>query len=153
LKNVRIEHIDLRQRLLHIPRPKGGEEKAFAIPLSRPMIRCIIRAIRFGQILYPEHAKHWLFPADSETGHLVEHKEERDVVSKWGNDLRQSYRTLAILSSELFAEAASKKRLSSVPTADRECVARLHQSRRIEIRCLPILRVLRPFWLRSQCQG
>jgi site-specific recombinase XerD len=95
LKNVRIEHIDLRQRLLHIPRPKGGEEKAFAIPLSRPMIRCIIRTIRFGRILYPEHAKHWLFPADSETGHLVEHKEERDVVSKWGNDLRQSYRTLA----------------------------------------------------------
>lgn len=95
LKNVRVEHIDLRQRLLHIPRPKGGEEKAFDIPLSRSMIRCIIRAIRFGQILYPERAKNWLFPADSETGHLVEHKEERDVLSKWGNDLRQSYRTLA----------------------------------------------------------
>ncbi len=46
-----------------------------------------------------------------------------------------------------------QERLSSVPTADRECVARLHQSRRVEIRCLPILRVLRPFWLRSQCQG
>lgn len=26
---------------------------------------------------------------------LVEHKEEGDVLSKWGNDLRQSYRTLA----------------------------------------------------------
>jgi hypothetical protein len=24
----------------------------------------------------------------------VEHKEDRDVLSKWGNDLRQSYRTL-----------------------------------------------------------
>jgi hypothetical protein len=36
-----------------------------------------------------------LFPADSEVGHLVEHKEERDVLTKWGNDLRQSYRTLA----------------------------------------------------------
>src|SRR5713101_5166645 len=30
-----------------------------------------------------------------ETGHLVEHKEERNILSKWGNDLRQSYRTLA----------------------------------------------------------
>jgi hypothetical protein len=59
------------------------------------MIRCIIRAIRFGRILHAERAKNWLFPADSETGHLVEHKEERDVLSKWGNDLRQSYRTLA----------------------------------------------------------
>lgn len=95
LKNVRIEHIDLRQRLVHIPRPKGGEEKAFDIPLSRPMMRCIIRAIRLGRMVYPEQAKYWLFPADSETGHLVEHKEERNVLSKWGNDLRQSYRTLA----------------------------------------------------------
>lgn len=59
------------------------------------MIRCIIRAIRIGHVFYPEQAKTWLFPADSETGHLVEHKEERDVLSKWGNDLRQSYRTIA----------------------------------------------------------
>jgi site-specific recombinase XerD len=95
LKNVRIEHIDLRRRLVNIPRPKGGEEKAFDIPLSRPMIRCIIRAIRLGRMLHAEHAKTWLFPADSEMGHLVEHKEERNVLSKWGNDLRQSYRTLA----------------------------------------------------------
>jgi len=95
LKNLRIQHIDLRQRMIHIPRPKGGEAKAFDIPLSRPMIRCIIRAIRWGRVMYPEQAKSWLFPADSESGHLVEHKEERDLLSKWGNDLRQSYRTLA----------------------------------------------------------
>ncbi|WP_426436976.1 hypothetical protein [Bradyrhizobium genosp. P] len=45
--------------------------------------------------MYPEQMNSWLFPADSEVGHLAEHKEERDVLSKWGNDLRQSYRTLA----------------------------------------------------------
>jgi hypothetical protein len=28
--------------------------------------------------------------ADSSAGHLIEHKEERDVLSRWGNDLRQS---------------------------------------------------------------
>jgi integrase len=95
LKNVRLEHIDFKQRLLSIPRPKGGEEKAFDIPLSRLMVRCIIRAIRLGRSMYPEQSRTWLFPADSDTGHLVEHKEERDVLSKWGNDLRQSYRTLA----------------------------------------------------------
>lgn len=95
LKKVRIEHIDLQQRMIHIPKPKGGEEKAFDIPLSRPMICCIIRAVRFGQIMYSKQAKSWLFPAESELGHLVEHKEKRDVLSKWGNDLRQSYRTLA----------------------------------------------------------
>jgi len=95
LKNVRIEHIDFRSRLLHIPKPKGGVKKAFDIPLSRPMIRCILRSIRAGRILYPDQAEFWLFPADSDSGHLIEHKEERVVLSKWGNDLRQSYRTLA----------------------------------------------------------
>lgn len=95
LKNVRIEHIDFRSRLLRIPKPKGGVKKAFDIPLSRPMIRCIVRAMRAGRILFPDQAEFWLFPADSDSGHLIEHKEERDVLSKWGNDLRQSYRTLA----------------------------------------------------------
>jgi hypothetical protein len=95
LKRARIEHIDLRARLLHIPRPKGGEERAFDIPLSRTMIRCIIRTIRIGRILYPDQAAKWLFPAESESGHLEEHKEDRADLSKWGNDLRQSYRTIA----------------------------------------------------------
>lgn len=95
LKNARIQRIDLRTRVLHIPKPKGGEERAFDIPLSHAMIRCIIRAIRIGRMLYPDQAKEWLFPADSESGHLIEHKEEREVLSKWGNDLRQSYRTIA----------------------------------------------------------
>ncbi|MFY9830839.1 MAG: hypothetical protein WAK69_19990 [Rhodoplanes sp.] len=95
LKRSRLEHIDFRARLLHIPRPKGGEERAFDIPLSRAMIRCIIRAIRIGRMLYPGQAPVWLFPADSESGHLVEHKEDRVELSKWGNDLRQSYRTIA----------------------------------------------------------
>lgn len=95
LKSVRIEHIDFRSRLLHIPKPKGGVKKAFGIPLSRPMIRCIPRAMRVGRILYPEQAEFWLFPADGDSRHLIEHKEERDDLSKWRNDLRQSYRTLA----------------------------------------------------------
>jgi integrase len=95
LKNIRVEHIDLRKRLLHVPKPKGGEKKAFDIPLSRAMIRCIIRAMKLGRMFFCEQAKFWLFPADSASGHLVEHKEERSVLSKWGNDLRQSYRTLA----------------------------------------------------------
>lgn len=95
LKHIRIEHIDLRQRIVHIPRPKGGVRKAFDIPLSRPMILCMIRAMRLGRMFYPEQAEFWLFPADSVSGHLIEHKEDRKVLSKWGNDLRQSYRTLA----------------------------------------------------------
>ncbi|QFT34067.1 hypothetical protein FIV00_26460 [Labrenzia sp. THAF82] len=95
LKAVKITDLDLRRRTLHIPRPKGGADRAFDIPLSRQMIKCLIRAIRFGRQMYPYEAETWLFPADSATGHLVEHKEDRRVLSKWGNDLRQTYRTIA----------------------------------------------------------
>ena len=94
IKRARVEHLDLRQRILHVPKPKGGEERAFDIPLSREMIRCFIRVIRFGRAIYPEHARTWLFPADSDAGHLVEHKENRKDLSKWGGDLRQTYRTI-----------------------------------------------------------
>ena len=95
LMRIRIEHIDFGARLLHIPKPKGGDERAFDIPLSRAMIRCIIRAMRAGRVLHAEQANVWLFAADSESGHMVEQKEKRDVLSKWGNDLRQTYRTIA----------------------------------------------------------
>lgn len=95
LKKIKIEHIDLRRRIVHIPRPKGGANKAFDIPLSRAMVRCILRTMRLGRCLYPDQAAVWLFPADSAPGHIIEHKEDRKVLSKWGNDLRQSYRTLA----------------------------------------------------------
>jgi integrase len=94
LKQARLEHLELSARTLHIPKPKGGEAKAFDIPLSRAMIESISRLRRLGSALYPEAARTWLFPSDAPCGHLVEHKEKREVLSKWGNDLRQSYRTL-----------------------------------------------------------
>ena len=47
-----------------------------------------------GHNMHPDNAGIWIFPADSSTGHLVEHKEPRDKLSHWGNELRQTYRTL-----------------------------------------------------------
>lgn len=58
------------------------------------MIRCLVRTIRFGRKMCPGKATTWLFPSDSSRGHIVEHKQRRTVLSKWGNDLRQSYRTI-----------------------------------------------------------
>lgn len=95
LRRVRIEHIDFRQRILHFPTPKGGAKKAFDIPLSRPMMRSIIRTMRVGRALYQEHAEFWLYPANSKDGHLVEYWENREFLPQWGNDLRQTYRTVA----------------------------------------------------------
>jgi integrase len=95
LKRARVEHLNFRTRILHIPKPKGGEEKAFDIPLSRAMIHCLVRVMRMGRVLYPPQAQEWLFPADSTSGHIAEHKENRATLAKWGNDLRQTYRTVA----------------------------------------------------------
>ncbi|MES0020630.1 hypothetical protein [Mesorhizobium sp. M0036] len=84
-----------RARVLHIPKPKGGEVKAFDIPLSNAMIRCLVRVMRIGRALYAKQSREWLFPAESESGHIIEHKEKRSDLSKWGNDLRQTFRTIA----------------------------------------------------------
>ena len=94
LKCVRIEDLNLRERVLHFPNPKGGAAKAFDIPLSRPMLEAIFRLRRIGPIIYPQSGRIWLFPSDSPSGHMEEHKEKRSVLSHWGNDLRQTYRTI-----------------------------------------------------------
>lgn len=95
-KQVPRDHLDLRRRVLHIAKPKGGEERAFDIPLSREMVCCLARVIRLGRILHPDQCDMWLFPAASASGHLEEHQEDRRVLSKFGNDLRQSYRTIGV---------------------------------------------------------
>ncbi len=74
LKEVEPSRVDFRRRMVHIPKPKGGAKRAFDIPLSREMIRCLVRAIRFGREMHPSTALEWVFPADSATGHLVEQK-------------------------------------------------------------------------------
>jgi hypothetical protein len=58
-------------------------------------MKSVIRALRAGREMYPVQSFYWLFPADSASGHMVETKEDRTVLSKWGNDLRQTYRTIA----------------------------------------------------------
>lgn len=59
------------------------------------MILSLIRVLRFGKQMHPSQAQKWLFPAESASGHLAETKEDRDILSKWGNDLRQTFRTVA----------------------------------------------------------
>jgi hypothetical protein len=69
LKTIRLE---LKRRVLRIPKPKGGAEKAFDISMSRAIMRCIISAIRIGRQTHPVQSEYWLFPADSATRHLYE---------------------------------------------------------------------------------
>jgi hypothetical protein len=59
------------------------------------MILSLIRVLRFGKQTHTSQAQEWLFPAESASGHLAETKEDREILSKWGNDLRQTFRTIA----------------------------------------------------------
>jgi integrase len=95
MQGIQPSHVNFGRRMVHIPKPKGGAKRAFDIPLSREMVLCLVRAMRFGRQMYPSQAAEWIFPADSTSGHLVEQKEDRATLSKWGNDLRQSFRTIA----------------------------------------------------------
>lgn len=94
IKCAKIEHLNFRERLLFVPEPKGGAAKAFHIPLSRQMMRCLVRAIAIGRMMYPGQSNGWLFPADSAVGHATSHRERRALLSNWGNELRQTYRTI-----------------------------------------------------------
>jgi len=59
------------------------------------MILRLIRAIRFARYLVGVGSgKLSNFQDGSASGHLVEGKEDRATLSKWGNDLRQSFRTI-----------------------------------------------------------
>ena len=57
------------------------------------------------------------------------------------------------LASRSLQRGGDQRGTQSVPVPDRERLARLHQSRRLEVRRLPVLRLLRALRLRSECQG
>ena len=83
-----------KRKALRIPAPKGGEERAFDLPLSDAMLACLKRAKAAGNTFFPEQSRIWIFPA--ETGHVAEVKEDGKVkLSHTGHALRHSFRTLA----------------------------------------------------------
>ncbi len=95
-------HLDVRRRSLHIPKPKGGTARAYDIPLSRAMLRCLWRARKAGRMLCP--GSPWVFPSvatanyslpkvKSASGHLEVAQEKNGLTT--GHALRHTYRTLA----------------------------------------------------------
>ena len=99
---ARWEHLNMKRRVLHSPKPKGGAKRAFDIPLSRAMVACLARARRAGRRVNAVNAAEWIFPGDLSRshkpgfeGHIVEYREDRADLPKWGGDLRQTFKTLS----------------------------------------------------------
>jgi integrase len=87
-------HFNASRPSLRLPSPKGGEERAFELPLSTAMLECLERVKQAGQTCFPDESKEWIFPAPG--GHVAEVKEEgRQKLSHTGHALRHSFRTLA----------------------------------------------------------
>jgi integrase len=106
--SIRWENIDLRNRCIVIPSPKGGLARAFKAPLTRPMLRALWRARRAGRTMCEQQSKVWCFPSDrSASGHIEEPKgrsQQRQAdksiqrvtrIEKTGHALRLTFRTLA----------------------------------------------------------
>ncbi|MGH7734307.1 MAG: site-specific integrase, partial [Gemmatimonadales bacterium] len=75
---MRWADVDLKRRALRVPRPKGGEKRAFDLPLSDALVELLERRraehaeiVAEDKLLDP-----WVWPAASKTGHIAEPRED-----------------------------------------------------------------------------
>ena len=91
---ARWDRLNEQRRSPLVPSPKGGEERAFELPLSAPMLKCLERVREAGRTFFPDQAQEWIFPTSG--GRIAEVKEDgRQKLSHTGHALRHSFRTLA----------------------------------------------------------
>ncbi len=70
-RSMRWEHVDFERGTVHRPKPKGGEDRAFTVPLARVVLELLARR---------REDEGWVFPARNRAGervHIVEAKEQR----------------------------------------------------------------------------
>jgi len=71
--SIEKDHIDLKEKTLHIPLPKGGRSRAFTLPLSDYL--CVLI-----KGLLENNNSDWLFPSNrGKTGHMSDPKERKFV--------------------------------------------------------------------------
>jgi integrase len=101
-KVVRAEHVDLKRGAIHVPKPKGGEKRAFDLPLSRPLVDLVQLRLRQNEAL--RKGTPWLFPSPtSKSGHMSELRHET-LSGLHGHALRHLYRSLANEAGVPYAE-------------------------------------------------
>jgi integrase len=89
LKVLRWSDVDVEERWMRFETVKG--DRAYSVPLSKPMIESLGRVREAGMWAFPEHAGEWVFP--SAGGHVVQHRETRLPAD--AGSLRQTYRSAA----------------------------------------------------------
>ena len=98
---ARIEDFDGERGCLRVPSPKGGESRAFDLPLSGALFDLIHRRIEENRIIDADLP--WLFPSNSASGHVAEVRVDT-LGSLVGHALRHLYATLALEAGVPIAE-------------------------------------------------
>jgi integrase len=109
-RKMRWEHIDWKRKTLRVPEPKGGELFEFTLPLSTQMMTVLerLRVYSTEEWAFGNNAScnQWCFPSfDSESGHVVEFKEQRRAACVNPHSLRRTFMTRA-------ADMVPKKHIS-----------------------------------------
>ena len=107
-RTVRWEHVDLAAGTLHRPRPKGGEDRAFTVPVSAPVRELFARRHAENAELSFGDAG-WVFPARDRAGrvtHVIEPKEQRLEAGRKRRHLPSPHRL-----RDTFASAAHEARV------------------------------------------
>ncbi|MEE9250179.1 MAG: integrase arm-type DNA-binding domain-containing protein [Alphaproteobacteria bacterium] len=95
LKRARWEDVDFEAKTLHFPSPKGGEARAFKIPLSQPMIDCLHEARAAGEMIHFAQSREYIFPSGGRSGYLSDTQDAKKL-SHFGGSLRQGYISAAV---------------------------------------------------------
>ncbi|MBG4701573.1 tyrosine-type recombinase/integrase [Pseudomonas aeruginosa] len=98
---ARTADLDLGTKRLHVPKPKGGAQRAFDLPLSGPLADLLGQRQSESPRLHRKSP--WLFPADSKSGHVAE-VAQHELDGLTGHALRHTYATLALQAGVPIAE-------------------------------------------------
>lgn len=111
--------MDWKAGTLHRPKPKGGEDRAFTIPLSKHVLK-LLRARRRGNRVLFGDDKGWVFPTRDMQGrvtHVKEMKEQRYLSRKKGEPRRKAkYLPSPHRLRNTFATACDQARIGSIET-------------------------------------
>lgn len=77
-RTIRWEHVDFDKGTLHRPKPKGGEDRAFTIPLSAHLLGILARRQLDNRIQFGGNDGGWVFPTVARDGRVVHLREPRE---------------------------------------------------------------------------
>lgn len=88
--------VDLERKVVHIPKPKGGEDAAFSLPLTDYLIEILkARKEQHDKVATEKHMAPWVFEAFSASGHITAPEVKFKIAPVAPHDMRRLFATVA----------------------------------------------------------